>query len=356
MNQHMFQETIPIRKGEDFDQNAVKKYLRESIEGFPEEPLEVTQFSTGVSNLTYHLRAGNWEAVMRRPPNGPLPPKAHDMKRESEFLKKLYPYYSFVPKPYVFCDDKSVIGVPFYVMEHKKGIVIDESFPPGQNISADQLKTISYNVVDALADLHQIDYEKVGLSEFGYPEGFLNRQVHGWIKRFNKSKTDDVPYFEELSKWMVNHVPASHDSAVIHNDYKLNNMLFSQDLRKINAVLDWELATVADPFFDLAGALGYWVEEKDPDLLKESLPSLTGTPGFISREEFIHRYALKTKKNIPDMNFYMAFTYFKLAVVFQQIYYRWKIGKSNDERFKTFDKRARNMMTHAYEVVDKKMF
>ncbi|WP_158734740.1 phosphotransferase family protein [Alteribacillus sp. YIM 98480] len=356
MSQHVFQETIPIREGENFDQNAVKKYLIENIEDFPEEPLEVEQFSTGVSNLTYYLRSGNWEAVMRRPPNGPLPPKAHDMKRESEFLKKLYPYYSFVPEPYVFCDDKSVIGVPFYVMERKKGIVIDESFTPGQNISEDQLKTISYNAVDALAALHQIDYKEAGLSEFGFPEGFLNRQVHGWIKRYNKSKTDDVPYFEELSKWMVNHVPSSHDSAVIHNDYKLNNMLLSPDLREIKAILDCELATVADPFFDLAGALGYWIEEDDPDILKESLPSLTGTPGFISREEFIHRYALKTKKNIPDMNFYMAFTYFKLAVVFQQIYYRWKIGKSKDERFKTFDKRVRNMMTHAYEVVDKKKF
>ena len=348
-------ETIPIREGEDFDRQAFETFLRENISNLPDEPMRVRQFPTGVSNLTYLIKVGDWEAVMRRPPDGPLPPKAHDMKRESRLLQKLSPHYPYVPKPYVFSEDKNIIGVPFYIMERKKGFVLDHEFPPGQSVTPDQLRALSHEVVNALAALHSVDYKEAGLSDFGYPEGFLQRQVNGWIARYEKYKTEDIANVEQLRHWFVDHIPMSNDSALIHNDYKLNNMLLSYDLTKIEAILDWEMATIADPLFDLAGALGYWVQDDDPDILKESLPSMTATPGFLRRDEFIHLYSLKTKKEIPEkyMTFYMAFTYFKLAVVFQQIYYRWKIGQSKDQRFASFDKNVRNMMTCAYEVVNK---
>ncbi|MBU8906260.1 phosphotransferase family protein [Desertibacillus haloalkaliphilus] len=348
-----YKETIDVRQGEGFDKSALKDYLKENLNGVPSDTLEVRQFPTGVSNLTYLIQCGEWEAVMRRPPAGPLPPKAHDMKRESEFLKRLYPAYQLVPKPYIYCDDESVIGVPFYIMERKKGVVVADTFPPGYTVTDELCKRISNVAVDALASLHQVDYKKVDLSSFGHPEGFLKRQVHSWIKRYERTKTDDVPYVDQLASWFVNNIPESPDATVIHNDYKLNNMLLSKDLSNIEAVLDWEIATIADPLFDLAGALGYWLEEGDPDVLKESLPTVTVMPGFIKRRDFLHRYSLKTGRDIPPLQFYLAFTYFKLAVVLQQIYYRWKKGQTNDERFSTFHIRVKHLMAHAFEVSQK---
>lgn len=352
-----YKETIEVRKGEEFDQVALKQYLEEHIFDFPQDhPLEVKQFPSGFSNLTYLIRCGTWEAVMRRPPFGPLPPKAHDMKKESEFLKRLYPVFPVVPKPYVFCEDNSILGVPFYIMERKTGVVLNETFPDGYEVTKDLCVSVSHCVVDSLARLHEVDYKKADLSQFGYPEGFLQRQVNGWIKRYENSKThDDVPYFDKLSNWFIHHIPTPQDACVIHNDYKLNNMLLSEDLTQVNAILDWEMATIADPLFDLAGALGYWIEHNDSELLKTSIPTITTTPGFITREEFIHRYSLKTGKDIPSLHFYMAFVYFKLAVVFQQIYYRYKSGQTTDERFSKLDENVRNLMTHAYLVSQKEV-
>ena len=340
MNYQAAEEKNIISAEDGFDILAVKEYLAKNIEGFPNEPLVVEQYSTGLSNLTYLIRSGNWEAVLRRPPHGPLPPKAHDMKREAEFLEKIHPFYPLVPEPYLFCQNENVIGAPFYIMERKKGIVLDEVFPLNQEVSKDQLQKLSYEVVDALAKLHQVNFEEAGLSNFGYAQGFLGRQVNGWIKRYQQVKTDEVSYFEEISKWLVNNIPETNNAAIIHNDYKLNNMLLSPDLTEIKAVLDWEIATIGDPIFDLAGAVAYWLQEDDPKSLKESLPSITATSGFISRNEFIHQYALRTKKDIPKLNFYLTLSYFKLAVALQQIYYRWKIGQTKDERFKNFNQKS----------------
>ncbi|WP_420489183.1 phosphotransferase family protein [Neobacillus vireti] len=345
-------DTVPVRDGEDFDRNALKTYLAEHITDFGNKELEVEQFTTGFSNLTYFIRCGDWEAVMRRPPSGPLPPKAHDMKRESDLLTRLHPFFPFIPKPYVFCEDTEVLGVPFYVMERKQGVVLNDQFPAGFNATDELRVNISNEVVDALAQLHTIDYNHADLSKFGKPSGFLERQVNGWIQRYLKYKTDDIPYFEKLSQWLVDHIPNSQYSSLIHNDYKLNNMLFLKNFTKIEAILDWEMATVADPFFDLGGALGYWLEPDDPDYLKESLPTVTTEPGFITRNEFIHRYAIQTGYDIPPLGFYLAFTYFKLAVALQQIYYRWKVGQTNDSRFAEFKDRVSNLMLSAYEITE----
>ena len=344
-------ETIPIRNGENFNQEALRKYLYEHVEDFPNQELVVKQFPTGVSNLTYLIKSGEWEAVMRRPPSGPLPPKAHDMKRESELLKNLHPVFSYVPKPYVYCDDKSVIGVPFYVMQRKQGVVLDDRFPPGFIPSGELCQNLSYAVVDALAQLHSIDYEKANLAGFGFPNGFLERQVNGWINRYRKYETDEIPYFAPLAKWYIDHLPASEGATVLHNDYKINNMLLSDNFQKIEAILDWEIAAIGDPLFDLAGALGYWLEENDPDYLKESLPTVTVLPGFIKRRDFLQRYSEKTGRDIQHIDYYLSFTYFKLAVVLQQIYYRWKAGQTQDPRFAGFITKVKNLMFHAYEIV-----
>ena len=342
--------TISIRNGENFNQEALRNYLYEHVEDFPNQELVVEQFPTGVSNLTYLIKSGEWEAVMRRPPSGPLPPKAHDMQRESDLLKNLYPVFPLVPKPYVYCDDKTVIGVPFYVMQRKKGVVLDDHFPPEFTPTLELCQELSYAVVDALAQLHSVDYEKANLAEFGFPHGFLERQVNGWISRYQKYKTDDIPYFEPLAKWYLNNIPTSGGASIIHNDYKLNNMLLSENYKGIEAILDWEIATIGDPLFDLAGALGYWLEGSDPDYIKESLPTVTVMPGFINRREFVHRYSLKSGRDVPSLNYYMSFTYFKLAVVLQQIYYRWKEGQTEDVRFAGFITKVKNLMLYAYEI------
>ncbi|WP_209120997.1 phosphotransferase family protein [Alkalihalobacillus sp. BA299] len=346
-----------VREGEDFNREAFHSFLLTNVDWWPNEPLEVTQFSSGYSNLTYLIRCGEVEVVMRRPPLGPLPPKAHDMKREFSLLKKLYAAFPYVPKTYTLCEDESIIGVPFYVMERKKGLVFDGKFPQGFTVTEEKCKQISYAAVDTLAQLHQIDYREVGLENFGRPEGFIERQVHNWIKRYERSKTHDIPHFEIIAKWFTENIPSSNGAAVIHNDYKLNNMMFSEkNVSKVESVFDWELATIADPLFDLAAALGYWTEPNDWESVKTSLPSLTTTPGFISRDEYIHRYSLKTSQDIPPLHFYMAFTYFKIAVVMQQIYFRWFNGQTKDSRFATLDISIRSLMEYANEIIITKKF
>jgi aminoglycoside phosphotransferase (APT) family kinase protein len=342
----------PVREGEDFNHESFHSFMLKNVEWWPNEQLEVTQFSVGFSNLTYLIRCGEVEVVMRRPPLGPLPPKAHDMKREFTLLEKLYPAFPYVPKTHIYCDDESVIGVPFYVMERKKGIVFDGKFPSDFIVTDEKCKQISYATVDTLAELHQIDYKQIGLGNFGKPTGFIERQVHSWIKRYERSRTHDIPQFEKLAKWFIENIPTSYEATIIHNDFKLNNMMFSnQTVAKVEAVFDWEMTTIADPLFDLAVALGYWTEPNDWEAVKKSLPSLTTSPGFITRDEFIHRYSLKTGHDIPPLHFHMAFTYFKTAVVTQQIYYRWFNGQTKDSRFGTLDQSIKSLMEYAYEIM-----
>lgn len=349
------EQLIPVRKGEEFNREKVSQFLREQID-VPDEPLEVEQFSAGSSNLTYLIRMGEWEAVLRRPPLGPLPPKAHDMKRESELLTKLYPEFNLVPKPYVFCEDESVIGAPFYVMEHKQGLTLNLDFPAGVEVTEETGGRISQVFIDTLVKLHDVDYKKAGLDTFGYPDGFLERQVHGWTKRYNRAKTDEIPVFDEVSKWLVDHLPESKDVSVIHNDFKLNNMLLSPDLKEVVAVFDWEMATVADPLFDLGVTLGYWVQQDDPEFLKQVLPTVTFKDGFYTRRQLIERYAQQTGRDVENIHYYIVFAYFKLAGILQQIYYRYKKGQTQDERFAGFGVRIKNLLEYAHEVTNKQSF
>jgi aminoglycoside phosphotransferase (APT) family kinase protein len=274
-------ETIDVREGEDFDLAAVEQYLRSYIEEVPEGDLQVSQFPSGASNLTYLLKVGDWEGVLRRPPLGPVPPKAHDMGRESGILKKLNAVYPLAPRPYFFCEDESVIGAPFYVMERRKGVVLDDSFPDGVEPDEEVRRGISYTLIDTLVALHAVDVSEAGLGDLGKPDGFLQRQTEGWISRYEKAKTDEIEEVEPLTEWLARDIPESPPPAVIHNDYKLNNLVLDpEDLTEVRAVLDWEMATVGDPLFDLAVSLSYWIEPGDPDELKAVLPTVTETPGF----------------------------------------------------------------------------
>ncbi|HEV8044285.1 MAG TPA: phosphotransferase family protein, partial [Rubrobacter sp.] len=285
-------DTIKVREGEDFDLAAVEQYMRECIKDLPEEDIEVRQFPSGASNLTYLVRVGDWEGVLRRPPLGPVPPKAHDMGRESNILMKLHDAFPLAPKPNFFCDDESVMDAPFYVMERREGVVVDDEFPEGVEPTEELCSGISRMVADTLVELHAVDWQGAGLGELGRPEGFLERQVKGWISRYEKAKTDEIKEVEPLTNWLAQDVPESPPATIIHNDYKLNNLVLNpEDLTEVRAVLDWEMTTIGDPLFDLAVSLSYWIEEDDSQELKEVLPTVTDTPGFWTRKEFIDYYA-----------------------------------------------------------------
>ena len=344
--------TIGVREGEGFDAATVGRYLRKRVEGMPEGDPDVRQFPAGASNLTYLLKVGDWEGVLRRPPLGPVPARAHDMGREFGILDRLHAAYPLAPKPYVFCEDESVIGAPFYVMEFRAGAVLDRTLPPGVNATEALCRGISETVVDTLVDLHAVDPNEAGLGDIGRPEGFLERQVKGWASRYEKARTDDVPEAGSLVRRLAEDVPRSPDPAVIHNDYKLNNLVLDPgDLTKVRAVLDWEMATVGDPLFDLGVSLSYWVEAGDPEELRAGLPTVASiSPHFFTRREFLGRYAERSGRDLSSVGWYVTFGYFKMAVIAQQIYVRWKKGQTRDPRFADLGAGVRFMIRRAGEL------
>ncbi len=348
------EDTIEVRGGEQLDWAKIEQYLRARIPGIGPGVLEARQFPSGASNLTYLVRIGEWESVLRRPPLGPVAPKAHDMRREASLLERIHPVFPLAPRPYVFCDDLEIMGVPFYVMERREGFVINDAFPPGVEVTPELCQRLSENVVDTLVEIHATDWQAAGLAEFGHPEGFLERQVKSWIERYYRSRTDESPDVESLARWLVEHIPASPAPALIHNDYKLNNMMVdAEDLARPVAVLDWEMTTIGDPLFDLAISLGYWVRPDDPAELRAILPAVTQLPGFLSRAGFMERYAAKSGRDLSSMHFYMTFAYFKLSVILQQIYVRWKRGQTQDPRFAIFGARITTLVAYAARLVER---
>lgn len=350
----MDDDTIVVRSGEQLDWERVEQLLRARVPGIGAGTLEVRQFPSGASNLTYLMRIGEWEGVLRRPPFGPVAPKAHDMRRESALLERIHPVFPLAPRPYLFCDDLEIMGVPFYVMERRKGRVLNDTFPEGTEVTPELCRRISETVVDTLAEIHAINWQDAGLAEFGHPEGFLQRQVTGWIERYTRSQTDESPDVTALTRWLVEHTPTSPAPSLIHNDFKLNNMLLdARDLARPVAVLDWEMATIGDPLFDLGISLCYWVQSDDPVELREILPTVTPLPGFYSRAEFMERYATKSGRDLSSMHFYLTFAYFKLATILQQIYIRWLRGQTRDQRFAIFGSRIRILIDHATELASR---
>ncbi|SDN31807.1 phosphotransferase family protein [Bacillus sp. OK048] len=347
-------ETIPIRNGEGIDKKTLKQFVSSHLLDIPATCLEVRQYPSGKSNLTYEIRFGEWEAVLRRPPLGPLPPKAHDMKREYDLLNNLHTCFPLAPKPYIYCDDETIIGSPFYIMERKKGQTINDNLIRKKNMTIQDKQHISQLMVDAIVELHNVDYKKAGLEKIGYPQGFIERRLQNWINRYDRYKTDEIKVIDNLIKWLTNNIPNSQEPTLIHHDFKLNNVLLSDDSKSITAILDWEMATIGDPLFDLAASLSYWVEEKDSDLLKNSLETTTAQTGFISRRQFIERYADTTNRDISSFNYYLALAYFKIAVTQQQIYYRYKTGATQDHRFAKFYDSVKNLITYAEELTHNK--
>jgi len=310
---------------------ALAPMLREVLGA--DGPIAVEQFRGGYSNLTYLLRAGNREVVLRRPPPG-APPGGHDMEREHTVLRRLYGHVP-VPEALLFVGaDASPIGVPFYVMERVRGVVLRGTLGDQAPPKPTDIRAVSDALVDALAGLHALDPAGVGLAGFGRPEGYVRRQVEGWAKRYARARTDDVPEVERAFDWLAEHAPSESGVAVLHNDYKHDNLVLDpDDWTRIRAVLDWEMATVGDPLLDLGSTLGYWVEPDDPPALRALALSPTVLPGNPTREGVVARYAAASGRAVSDPVFYYVYGLMKLAGIAQQIYARYVAGHTTDARF-----------------------
>lgn len=331
----------------------IESYIRSQLSGLPAEPMQVRPFSAGYSNLTFAIRIGEWEAVLRCPPLGPIPPKAHDMEREYHILRKLHPVFPLAPKPYFLGNDPAVMARPFYVMERKVGVVLDDCLPSQYEAIPDVGRLISHTLVNTLVQLHEIDLEKTGLSEIGRPEGYLERQVHSWIKRYHQSQTDEIGVTDEIEQWLLSHLPVSPSPTIVHNDFKLNNMMLSMDdPREAVAVFDWEMCTSGDPLTDLGSTLAYWTEQGEAFT---GLTSVTTLPGFLSRREFAQLYAEKSGRNLDSMHYYLAFAFYKVGVILQQLYARWKHGQAQDERFSTLNAGVITFMQQAHRAMQREL-
>jgi len=344
----------PVRSGEELPLAPLAAWLRGHLPGADsgaapgaaaaaaESPsLSVEQFPGGHSNLTYLLRFGGRELVLRRPPLGASVKTAHDMGREHRVLSRLHRCYPKAPRALAACDDPAVIGAPFFLMERVEGIILRRLLSAGADAvpAPSRLRALSEATVDALAELHAVDPAAAGLADLGRPAGYAGRQVGGWTERWRRAATDPVPEVDRAAAWLAEHLPrrtaaAEEDAAaLLHNDFKLDNLVLAADLGAIVAVLDWEMATVGDPLMDLGTSLGYWLDPDDGEALRLLPVGLTALSGNLSRAEVVERYARATGRDVSGILFHYVFGLLKIAVIAQQIYSRYRRGLTRDERF-----------------------
>jgi aminoglycoside phosphotransferase (APT) family kinase protein len=347
-----------VRAAEQLDWRRVEHYLRArladaAVAGFdPSRRLEVEQFQGGHSNLTYLIRFGDTELVLRRPPLGPVPPTAHDMAREYRWLAAMHPVFPLAPRPYLLCEDTSIVGSVFYLMERRHGLIIRAEEPPQLVDRPAGRRRVSIACIDTLASLHAIDVTAAGLAHLGKPAGFVERQVRGWSDRWQRCRLDPLPEMDALAEWLLARLPPSADPpSVVHGDFKLDNlMLDATDLGHPVAVFDWEMCALGDPLIDLGILLAYWTHAK-PVAGQDALSSVTDRAGWFTRDEIVARYTAQTGRDLSRLHFYEAFALYKVAVVIQQIYFRYRRGQTDDLRFANFNERVTRLARTAAELI-----
>jgi len=321
-----------VRAGEELDLEKLRAYLK-TIAPPLDGPVSVAQFPSGYSNLTYLIRVGEEELVLRRPPFGSKVKSAHDMGREFRVLSALHPVYPLVPKPLALCNDLDVMGAPFYLMERMTGVILRGKKPRDFDCPPKTVRGCCKSLIRNLAALHALDYEAIGLGDIRKEGSFVERQVRGWIDRYYQSQTDEIAAIDQTAAWLKDNYPPDVGSVLIHNDYKFDNLVLDpQDLTQILGVLDWEMSTIGDPLMDLGNALSYWTEPKDPPIGMAPC-FLTLEPGSMTRKEVAEYYGECAGRDVSNILFYYVFGLLKLAVIVQQIYYRYKKGLTKDERF-----------------------
>lgn len=337
INSQILDKGGEVRDGEALDSKAVSTWLRDQGVDIQGEPT-VTQFSGGASNWTYRLQYDNQDLILRRPPKGTKAKSAHDMVREYTVQKALKDAYPYVPKMVALCTDEGVIGADFYVMERMEGIIPRANLPKGVDLDTAQTRDLCTNVIDALIELHQVDYKQhPDLMSLGRGEGYCERQVSGWDKRYVKAKTPNVPSFALVRQWLGKHTPADSKTCVIHNDWRFDNVILdANNPTEVIGVLDWEMATLGDPLMDLGSALAYWIEEDDNIIMQQSRRQPTHLKGMMTRQEVVDYYLEQTGLKIDNWTFYEVFGLFRLAGIVQQIYYRYYNKQTTNPAFKNF--------------------
>ena len=353
------QDTRDVRPTEQLDWAALAAYLREHLATGPDgaesdveivgldlsAEMRVSQFPGGHSNLTYVVRFGDAELVIRRPPLGPVAPKAHDMAREYRWLAAVNPVFPLAPEPYLLCEDPSIIGSTFYVMERRRGLVVREQEPPALAGNLPARRRVSEALVDTLAELHAIDVGGGPIAALGRPAGFVGRQVAGWSERWQRAKLAEVPEMDAIQSWLAARIPADPSRpAIVHGDFKLDNvMLDPGDVGRVVAVFDWEMSALGDPLVDLGIFLAYWAPTTSPAIV-------TAGPGWFTRDEILERYARQSGRDLSSMRFYEVFALFKIAVVIQQIFFRFERGQTDDPRFAGFAERVTHLARQAATI------
>jgi len=347
-----------VRAGEDLDWPRLVAWLRERLPACGIAGLDVdaeptvAQFPGGHSNLTYLVRFGAVDVVVRRPPFGPVPPTAHDMAREFRWLSAMHRVFPLAPRPYLLCEDTAIIGSVFYAMERRRGIVV-RAEEPAALAAPPARRRVSEAMIDTLADLHAIDVAANGLSALGKPVGFVERQVRGWSERWVRAKTTPLAEMDALSQWLREHLPADPAApSVVHGDFKLDNvMLDADDVGRIVAVFDWEMSALGDPLVDVGILLTYWAPTAPPEQ-RDALTTVTHRPGYLTRDQLVARYAQRSGRDLSAIRYYEIFAVFKIAVVIQQIYYRYVQGQTSDARFAAFGARVEYLARHAATLAE----
>ncbi|MFS4416553.1 phosphotransferase family protein [Maribacter sp. 2307ULW6-5] len=346
--------TRPIRAGEELPKAKLMAFLAQhGLVSSPHGELSVRQFSNGYSNLTYLLACEGKEFVLRRPPFS-APKRGHDMGREYQVLKHLQPVFGKTPTAFAFSDG-ALLGAPFYIMSKVEGEILTATTAKQKKVGPRAFQTIGATWLDAFVDLHTIDYREVGLQGLGRPEGYVARQVTNWGKQYLAAATEAVVEAEKVMQWMEEHQPKTYGHTLIHNDFKYDNVVFKdENWTEITAILDWEMCTLGDPLMDLGTSLGYWTTHQDPEFMKQGLPSPTVMEGNPSRTDIVQQYALKSGRDVDHIVFYYAYGLFKIAVIAQQIYYRYRQGHTQDPKFAQLNKASALCCATAWQAIQKK--
>lgn len=336
MSTSMLDQARDVRAEDSFDVAAVDAWLKQRVDGLEGAPA-VKQFPGGASNLTFQLTYPGRDLILRRPPAGHLPKSGHDMRREFTVQSRLAPVFPYVPKMVAFCDDRSVMDVDFYVMDRIRGIILRSEPPRGMTLDPAGARKLSTSFIERLVDLHSVDPAAAGLDDLGRGEGYVERQVKGWSKRYRAARTWNVPSFEKVMKWLDENRPPDARSCIIHNDWRLDNAVLDlDDPQKIVAILDWEMATIGDPLMELGSAMAYWIQADDDRIGQMFRRQPTHLPGMLTRREIVELYARSSGLDVADWRFYEVYGLFRLAGIIQQIYKRYHAKETTNPAFKRF--------------------
>lgn len=335
MNEQLIDKAKPVREKEQLPLDKVDAWIKAHISGVTGVP-EITQYTGGASNWTYRIKYDSHDLILRRPPAGTKAASAHDMKREYDIQKALMPYYT-VPEMLAFCNDHSVMDCDFYIMRRVEGIIPRANLPKDLVLTKEQVRQLCMNVIDKLIELHKIDIQRSGLSDFGKGKGYCERQIKGWSERYQKARTWNVPKFTKVINWLKANIPTEERSCMIHNDFRFDNVILNpENPMEIIGVLDWEMATVGDPMMDLGNTLAYWVQADDDFMAKSTRRQPTNAEGMLTRKEVIAYYCGKMGFEPKQFAFYEVYGLFRLAVIAQQIYYRYYHKQTNNKEFKNW--------------------